>query len=170
MSVDIIFLEHIPFSSSSGPTNQGEVDDLLVYTITPPSAAPLSTPIKPLFTQTYSYRTQLSITITPVPCPDAPNSSSSDPVLNDNLPIALHKGKCTYTYPVSFFVSYSHLSSYSYSFIASLDSISIPKIIHQDLAHSGWCNAMIEEMNALDVNGTWTLENLLAGKQAIGCK
>ena len=29
---------------------------------------------------------------------------------------------------------------------------------------------MIEEMNALDVNGTWTLKNLPVGKQAIGCK
>ena len=36
--------------------------------------------------------------------------------------------------------------------------------IHKALAHSSWRNIKIEEMNALDVNGTWTLENLLAGK------
>ena len=29
---------------------------------------------------------------------------------------------------------------------------------------------MIEEMNALDTNGTWDLVNLPTGKKAIGCK
>ena len=29
---------------------------------------------------------------------------------------------------------------------------------------------MIEKMNALNVNGTWTLENLPIGNQAIECK
>ena len=29
---------------------------------------------------------------------------------------------------------------------------------------------MIEEMNALDANGTWDLVHLPAGKKAIGCK
>ena len=62
------------------------------------------------------------------------------------------------------------MSPSSCSFITTLDSVSVPKTVHEALAHSGWRNAMIEEMNALDVNGTWTLENLPAGKQAIGCK
>ena len=74
MSTDVTFFEHIPFSSSSGPTSQGEADDVLVYTITPPLA-----PVKPPITQTYFRRTQLPITVTPVqdppaPCPDEPNS------------------------------------------------------------------------------------------------
>ena len=79
-------------------------------------------------------------------------------------------GKRTCTYLVFSFISYNHLSSYTCSFIISLDSVSIPKIIHEALVHSGWRDAMIEEMNALDVNCTWTLENLPAGKQTIGCK
>ena len=62
------------------------------------------------------------------------------------------------------------MSPSSCSFIATFDSVSVPKTVHEALGHFGWRNAMIEEMNALDVNGTWTLENLPAGKQAIGCK
>ena len=46
----------------------------------------------------------------------------------------------------------------------------IPKTVHEALVHSGWRDAMIEKMNALDVNGTWTLENLPTEKHAIGCK
>ncbi|MGZ7362318.1 reverse transcriptase domain-containing protein, partial [Streptococcus pyogenes] len=56
------------------------------------------------------------------------------------------------------------------SFIASLDSITVPKTVHEALSHPGWHNAMIEEMNALDDNGTWKLVDLPSGKQAIGCK
>ena len=61
------------------------------------------------------------------------------------------------------------MSSHSYSFIASLDSISLPKIVHEALSHSGWRSAMVEEMQALDDNGTWTLVQLPARKKVIGC-
>lgn len=57
--------------------------------------------------------------------PNEPVSSSSDPPPSDDLVIALRKGKRTFTYPISSYVSYSHLSSSS-SHIASLDSVSIP--------------------------------------------
>lgn len=52
----------------------------------------------------------------------------------------------------------------------SLDSISIPKSIHEAISHLGWHRAMIEEMTALDDNGTWDLVSLPAGKRVIGCK
>ena len=34
----------------------------------------------------------------------------------------------------------------------------------------GWRSAMIEEMDALDGNGTWNLVHLPTGKKAIGCR
>ncbi|KAL5768866.1 hypothetical protein ACOSQ2_015649 [Xanthoceras sorbifolium] len=68
------------------------------------------------------------------------------------------------------FLFYHCLSSSSCSFIASFDSISIPKTVHEAISHPGWHHAMIEEMNALDDNGTWHLVDLLSGKRAIGCK
>lgn len=96
---------------------------------------------------------------------------SLDPILSDiDLPIALRKGKRQYTYPISSFVSYDHLSLISYFFIASLDFTSIPKTTYEALSHPGCSDAMMEEINALDDNSSWDLVKLLAGKKAIGCK
>ena len=63
----------------------------------------------------------------------------------------------------------THLPSSSCSFIASLDSISLLNTVHEVLSHSGWCSAMVDEMQALDDNGTWDLVPLPTGKKAIGC-
>ena len=49
-------------------------------------------------------------------------------------------------------------------------SISLPNTVREDLSHSGWSSAMVEEMQALDDNGTWNLIQLPAGKKAIGCR
>ena len=35
-----------------------------------------------------------------------------------------------------------------------LDSISLPNIIREALSHPGWHSAMVDEMQALDDNGT----------------
>ena len=56
---------------------------------------------------------------------------SLDLETSDDLPIALCKGKRKCGHPISFFVSYNHLSSSTCSFIASSDSVSIPKIVHE---------------------------------------
>ena len=64
---------------------------------------------------------------------------------------------------------YNHLSSHSCSFIASLDSICLPNTVCEALFHPGWRSAMVEEMQALDDNGTWNLVQLPARKKVIGC-
>lgn len=60
----------------------------------------------------------------------------------------------TVTYPISLFVSYDHLPPSSCSFITFIDSISLPKTVKEAMSHHEWYNAMIEEMKALDHNGT----------------
>ena len=70
--------------------------------------------VKPLITQVYTRRQHPPVSSPP------PVASTSDPVLSDDLPIALRKGKRQCAYPISSFFSYDHLSSHSYSFIASL--------------------------------------------------
>ena len=57
----------------------------------------------------------------------------------------------------------------SCSFIVSLDSISLPNTIREALSHHGWRSAMVEEMKALDDNGTWNLVQLPARKKVIRC-
>ena len=92
-------------------------------------------------------------------------SSTSDPVLSDDLHIALRKGKRQCAHPISSFCSYDRLSTHYCSFIVSLDSISLPNKVSEALAHPGW----IEEMDALTDNGTWDLVCLPVGKKAIVC-
>ena len=132
MFTDITFFETTPFSLSSPVTSQGEGDDLLVHTISSPipsdpTLAPV--PVKPRITQVYSWRQN-----PPVSSPTL-TALSSSPVQNDDLPIALRKGICQCAHPISSFVSYNHFSFSSYSFIASLDSISLPNTVCEALSH-----------------------------------
>ena len=93
---------------------------------------------------------------------------SSDLVKGDDLSIALRKSKRQCGHPISSFVSYNHLLFSSCSFIVSLDSIFLPNTVREALSHLDWRNAMVEEIQALDDNGTWNLVQLPAGKKAIG--
>ena len=94
----------------------------------------------------------------------------SDPIQNDDLPIALRKDKQQCAHPISSFVSYNHLSFSSCSFIASLDSISLPNTVREALSDPGWLSAMVDEMQALDDNGMWDLVSLPTSKKAIGSR
>ena len=173
VSADVKFFENVPFSSPPTHTSQGEADDLLVYTIASPVAPhvpapiklapPVPTPAKPHITQVYTRRQNPPVSGPP------PAASTSDLVLDDDLSIALRKGRRLCVHPIFLFCTYNQLSSQSCSFIASLDSISLPNTFQEALSHPGWRSAMIEEMDALNGNGTWNLVYLPTGKKAIGC-
>ena len=167
MSTDIAFFETTPFTILSSVTSQGEEEDLLVYILPSPIVSPehASVPaqVKPPITQVYTRRQHPPISSPP------PAASKSDPVLNDDLLIALRKGKRQCAHPISSFCTYDHLLSRSCSFNASLDSISWSNKVSEALAHPIWRNAMIEEMDALTDNGTWDLVRLPAEKKVIGC-
>ena len=62
------------------------------------------------------------------------------------------------------------MSSSSCSFIASLDSLSLPNIVLEALFHHGWRSAMVDEIQTLDDNGAWDLVPLPTRKKAIGCR
>ena len=172
MSTDVTFFETTPFSLSSLVTSQGKGDDLLVYTISsmasltplaPPDPTPAPVPIKPLTTQVYFRRQN-----PPISSP-TPTASSSNPIQNYDLPIALRKGRRQCARPISSFVSYIHLSSSSCSFIASLDSISLPNTVREALSHPSCRSAMIDEMQTLNDNSIGDLVPLPTGKKTIGC-
>ena len=167
MSTDVTFFETTLFSLSSFVPSQGEDDDLLVYTIAspaPPADTPNPVPVKPPITQVYSQHQN-----PPVSSP-TPAASSSDPVQNNDFPIAFLKGKRQCAHLISSFVSYNHLSSSSCFFIAFLDSMSFPNIVCEALSHPGWHSAMVDEMEALDDKGTWDLVPLPTRKKDIGCR
>lgn len=98
----------------------------------------------------------------------SPISTSQDPTLD--LPIAIRKGthSCVTHHPIASFIQYKSRSPSSQSFVATLDTATIPKTISEPLVHDGWRHARIEEMLGLDHNQTWDL--VPSSKCAIGCK
>ena len=133
VSTDVAFFKTTPFSLPSTIMSQGEEENLLVYTLTSPIASPepahVPAQVKPPNTQVYTRR-QYPPVSSPVLA-----ASTSNLVLSDDLPIALRKGKRQCAHPISSFCSYDHLPSYSCSFIASLDSISLPNKVSEALTH-----------------------------------
>ncbi|KAJ9561432.1 hypothetical protein OSB04_006592 [Centaurea solstitialis] len=189
VSRDITFHENVPFFPVSTSCTQRDGDDLLVYVIplpespTPSDPIPSQEPPKPPIVHVYNRWQRPTSDLESIPS----SSSSADPPTGDllasnspppsdtqdpdlDIPIALRKGKRSCTYPISSVVSYDKLSPHSGSLISTLDSISVPKTVGEALAHSGWRDAMVDEINALDHNDTWNLIELPAGKKAIGCK
>ena len=70
---------------------------------------------------------------------------------------------------LNLFLIYNHLLSSSCSFIAFLDYISLPNTVREALSYPSWRSAMVDEMQALDDNGTCDWAPLLIGKKTIGC-
>ncbi|RDX98756.1 putative mitochondrial protein, partial [Mucuna pruriens] len=54
--------------------------------------------------------------------------------------------------------------------MSSLSSIQIPKSIQEAFDHPIWQQAMIDEMQALEHNGTWDLVSLPPRKTIVGCR
>jgi Reverse transcriptase (RNA-dependent DNA polymerase) len=77
-----------------------------------------------------------------------------------------------YVFPhdIAQFVSYSNISPVHGAFIASLDTVSIPKCWQVAKDDPKWKAAMLVELGALDKNKTWELVSLPPGKKAVGCK
>ena len=50
--------------------------------------------------------------------------------------------------------------------ISSLDSVSIAKTVKEALTNSGWRDAMLEEIHALDENHIWDSVDLPQGKNS----
>ena len=141
---------------------------MLVYTLTLPIVSPEHASVP--YSNKTSYHSGLHLAPTPPISNPPPTASTSNLVLSYGLPIALHKGKRQCAHLISSFCSYDHLSSRFCSFIASLDSISLPNKVYEALAHPDLRSAMIEEMDALIDNGSWDLVCLHVGKKVIGCR
>jgi len=68
------------------------------------------------------------------------------------------------------FLSYSRLSPAYRAFIASLQTVPIPKDWKCAKQDHKWKAAMEEEIHALQKNKTWELVSLPKGKRVVGCK
>ena len=67
-------------------------------------------------------------------------------------------------------MSYNALSSKCCAFTTNLDRIQIPKNVQEALEIPEWREAVMEEIRALEKNGTWEVMTLPRGKKPVGCK
>ncbi|KAJ0483933.1 putative RNA-directed DNA polymerase [Helianthus annuus] len=73
-------------------------------------------------------------------------------------------------YGVERVVNYSLLSPENFCFISNLDKTIEPKSFKEAVKDPNWVQAMNDEMEALNRNGTWVLTDLPQGRKPIGCK
>ena len=104
-----------------------------------------------------------------MPTPHPPPALTIEP----DIPITICKGiRFTRNPPSPHYtaLSYHRLSQPFYTCLSFISSVSIPKSIGDALAHLGWHQAMLDEMNALQNNGTWELVPLPSRKSVVGCR
>ena len=166
------FLLPKPISTDSPPSIGGDASkpkkDLQVYIRKKKSQAPNEAlpELEPM-SDPAPISSDLSTNIDQVTVFDTHDSEPDDL----ELPIALRKKprSCT-LHPISKVISYNALSRTCHAFTTDLDRTIIPKDIHEARAIPEWNHAVMEEMNALEKNGTWEIVDLPKGKQAVDCK
>lgn len=88
-----------------------------------------------------------------------------------DLTIALRKlpRSCT-LHPIQKHLSYKALSPSYRDFITNLNKVVIPNNIQEALEIPEWRNAVMEEIRALEKNGTWEIVERPRGKKLLSCK
>lgn len=74
------------------------------------------------------------------------------------------------SYPTANYVTCHNFSPRHKRFLAAITAGTEPTRFSDAIYDPRWRKAMKEEIDALENNGTWTLEYLLLGKKVIGCK
>ncbi|KAJ4808000.1 Retroelement pol polyprotein-like [Rhynchospora pubera] len=79
-------------------------------------------------------------------------------------------GSSNTPYPIARFVNCDRFSESHKGFLAVVTKEKEPEHYGEAVKSKSWCDAMQSEIDALERNETWTLENLPANKTAIDCK
>ncbi|CAA7028514.1 unnamed protein product [Microthlaspi erraticum] len=73
-------------------------------------------------------------------------------------------------HPISHYLDSKSFSPRHRAFLAALHAETAPIFFKDAVVYKKWREAMLAEIEALDLNGTWDLVELPKGKTAIGCK
>src|SRR5262249_22631213 len=73
-------------------------------------------------------------------------------------------------YPLYSVLSYSHLSPSQFHYTMSISTYPEPRSYAEAVKHAHWRQAMQREIEALELNNTWTITHLPPDKRVIGCK
>jgi len=96
--------------------------------------------------------------------------TTESPFPPSDLLIALRKDICSTRNPSIHYIalSYHKLSSPFYACLSSISSMTIPKSVHDVIAHPDWCQAMLDDLSALHNSETWELVSLPSRKSIVG--
>ncbi|GFS34572.1 hypothetical protein Acr_00g0034750 [Actinidia rufa] len=144
-SLDVTFLETVLFFSNSTPNPGSEI--LAADEPIPPRPLPILEPTSP----------------TPTPNGSLSPIASQDPGPRAQAPLPASSPESGMSSP---FVSDIPPPQYP----TRVDSISIPRSVHEALQNPLWVSAMKAEMEALQRNRTWDLIALPKGERIVGCK
>ncbi|GKA20495.1 putative RNA-directed DNA polymerase [Tanacetum coccineum] len=87
----------------------------------------------------------------------------------DHTQSSLHQGSST-VHPLAHFISYDNFTNTHKAFLTAITTNNEPKHFKQAVKDVRWIEAMKQEIQALEENKTWTLEELPKGKRAIDSK
>ena len=90
-----------------------------------------------------------------------------NPILTTNSCQQKPSGTC---YPLHNYVTCTNFSPSHQQVLAAIMKVDEPRFYHEAVKQSQWRQALIEEVEALENNGTWQIINLPLGKKPIRCK
>lgn len=90
--------------------------------------------------------------------------------LRDYYCFAAGKGTSSTTHSLPSVLSDHRLSNFCRVFVHNVSSVSEAHSFSQDVAYPEWCQAMNDELKALEHNGTWSIVPLPPGKSVVRCK
>jgi hypothetical protein len=74
------------------------------------------------------------------------------------------------SYPIQDYVSYKNISVDHKAFLTAISKEIEPNNFEEANNNPTWSQAMVEELQALEKNNTWTIMSLPKGKKPVGCK
>ncbi|KAG7593962.1 GAG-pre-integrase domain [Arabidopsis thaliana x Arabidopsis arenosa] len=98
------------------------------------------------------------------------NSAQLDKTLVSLKPLSSSASSGTSFYPISDYVSCDKFSTAHQKFLAAVTLVDEPVTYKQAVQILEWREAMSKEIEALELNETWTLEKLPHGVKALGSK
>jgi len=94
------------------------------------------------------------------------NARLNDPSLASSPPISSSGNP----YLLVNYITYGNFSTSHKAFVAIITKIIELGYYHEVVKDASWCQAMVEEIKALEDNMTWIIENLPPRKKPISCK
>lgn len=102
-----------------------------------------------------------------VPCSRHSSLLSKPPIWSHDFVCPTIRSSGSSAYPISNYVSYSHLSPSLQAFSYSISQVKEPSSYHEAVGDPRWQSAMDAEITSLEANKTWEIVSLTPGKSVI---